>query len=255
MILETKKLSYSIDGTSILKNITFGIERGSFTGIVGPNGSGKTTLIQCLSGVYIPTSGYALLDLMYIQKLVPKIVSQSIAVVPQEFSFSFPFTCLQIVLMGRHPHMGRFDLDNWEDISIAKKVMELTGCWEFRDRNIQTLSGGEKQKVLLARALAQRPKILLLDEPASHLDVSHQREIFNLLTRLNQEEGLTVLCVIHDLNLALSYCKRLVFLKDGQIVFDKKKEEVNESLLESVFSLPFDRLSCEGHNYFIPSLG
>lgn len=253
-MIETKNLSYSINGKKILDNVSFQIDRGDFVALLGPNGSGKTTLIKILSGVYRDYSGAANLNLMRIRQMRPRGIAQFVAVVPQEAHFAFPFTALEVVLMGRHPFQKNFSFDSAEDLQIAQRAMERTDCRQFADRKVSTLSGGEKQRVLLARALAQKPCFLLLDEPASHLDLKHQGDLFGLLVDLNRSDGIAVLCVVHDLNFASLYSKRLLCLKEGGLVVEGETREVmTEENMRQTFGVPCRKLtSPDGNSYFFP---
>jgi len=253
-MLEIKNLSYQINGNKILNDVSFKVEKGEFVGLLGPNGSGKTTLLRILSGVYRDYQGKANLNLIPVNKLSLQGLAKFIAVVPQDAHIPFSFSSLEIVLMGRTPYKKHFAFDSDVDLQIARVSMERTDCWQFANRDINTLSGGEKQRVLMARALAQKPRILLLDEPASHLDLKHQTDLYNLLVDLNQNDGLTVLCVVHDLNVASHYFQSLLFLKEGDLKLKGKTSEImTEANLESIFDVPCSKLtSPSGDSYFFP---
>jgi len=253
-MLEIKKLSYAISGKQILKDVSFKIDRGEFVGLLGPNGAGKTTLLKILSGIYRDYTGAANLHLMPVKNLSPRGLAQTIAMVPQESHFAFSFSALEVVLMGRTPYKTRFSFDSEEDLQIARVAMDRTDCLQFANQDINTLSGGEKQRVLLARALAQKPQILLLDEPASHLDLKHQMELYHLLRDLNQQDGITIVCVVHDLNMASQYFSNLLFLKDGVLLLQgPARVLMTEKNLEQVFDVSCTQLkSSDGHSYFFP---
>jgi iron complex transport system ATP-binding protein len=161
-----------------------------------------------------------------IEKWTPRRMAKHVAVVPQVTHVAFPFRALEVVLMGRAPHLSGLALEGSEDIKIARSAMELTGTWELRNRSMQEVSGGEAQRIIVARALAQRPRILLLDEPTVHLDIKHQIAVMELLGRLNRDEGLTVLIVSHDLNMIARYARRVVLLKNGAVHADGSPGEV-----------------------------
>jgi iron complex transport system ATP-binding protein len=201
----------------ILSDITIEVKPGCFLGIIGPNGSGKTTLLKSISRVLKPHGGSVLIDKEDIYKLNPKMVAQKMAVVPQFSNVGFDFSVMDVVLMGRNPHMGDFQMETAKDVEIARKAMELTNTWKFANRPINQLSGGEAQRVIIARAIAQEPKILLLDEPMSHLDIINQIELMDLVKGLCVKNGLAVLAVIHDLNMASRYCDMILMLKEGKI--------------------------------------
>ncbi|MCS4540874.1 MAG: ABC transporter ATP-binding protein [Euryarchaeota archaeon] len=202
----------------VLENIKFSIKSGDFLGVLGPNGSGKTTLLRSISRTLKPRVGTILLNEKDVYTLKSIEVAKSLAVVPQETAVAFAFTALDIVLMGRNPHLNRFEMENHKDLAIAKEAMELTNTWNLADKLITELSSGERQRVVIARALAQEPKVLLLDEPTSHLDISHQIEILDLIEKLNKEKGLVIIAVFHDLNLAARYCNLVLLLKKGKII-------------------------------------
>ncbi len=205
---------FSYEEASVFEGLSIEIEKGEFLGVVGPNGSGKSTLLKLVSGSLKPQRGSVLLEGHEVSFLSRKEVAQRIAVVPQEYHLEFDFTVEEVVEMGRYVRGGK-----------GEHILEELNLMPLARRSFLTLSGGEKQRVVLAQALAQEPSILLLDEPASHLDISYQLELFDLLSRLNRD-GLTLICVLHDLNLALSYCKRLILLSEGSIFAAGRAEEV-----------------------------
>ena len=218
MPLEIKDVDAHYGSTKILDSINFSASHGELMGIIGPNGSGKTTLLRTISRILKPKVGAILLEGRDVQGMKDREFSRNFAAVPQDTTINFDFSALDIVIMGRSPHLGRLELETEKDIEIARRSMELTNCWRLAERPITELSGGERQLVIIARALTQEPKVLLLDEPTSHLDIKYQIEIMGLLKRLTSEEKLIVIAVIHDLNLAARYCDRLVLLHKGKIV-------------------------------------
>jgi iron complex transport system ATP-binding protein len=201
----------------VLEDVSLSVKEGNFVGILGPNGSGKTTLLKSISRILKPNRGTILLNEADIYSLESIEVAKQMGVVPQDSNIGFNFAALDVVLMGRNPHMKRFQMESGKDMAIARKVMKLTNTWEFAERPINELSGGERQRVIIARALAQEPRILLLDEPLTHLDIVNQLEIMDLVKELCVKEGLIVLAVFHDLNLAARYCNVAVMLKNGKI--------------------------------------
>ncbi|MDD4238415.1 MAG: heme ABC transporter ATP-binding protein [Desulfotomaculaceae bacterium] len=224
--LKILDLACSYGTAKVLDGLTFSFEKGSFTGIIGPNGSGKSTLLRCISRVLKPTGGAVLLDDRDLYELNPREVAQKMAVVPQETAVNFSFTVEEIIMMGRSPHLGRFQTESEKDFALVNRVMELTNTRHLACRPITAISGGERQRVIVAKALAQEPEIILLDEPTSHLDINHQVEILNLLRRLNREENATVVVVFHDLNLAAQYCDSLLLMQKGRIYILGKPEKV-----------------------------
>lgn len=224
--IKIEDLRFSYNGLEVIKGLDLEAGRGAFVGFLGPNGSGKTTLVKLLSKVLEADSGTIELMGEPIRKWNPRRLAQQVAVVPQSTHVAFPFSALEVVLMGRAPHLGGLAFESDDDMEIAAKAMKQTDTWELRHRSMQQLSGGEAQRVIVARALAQKPQILLLDEPTLHLDIKHQIALMDLLLRLNREEGLTVLTVSHDLNLIARYADRMVLLKNGSIYADGTPGEV-----------------------------
>jgi iron complex transport system ATP-binding protein len=224
--IETQELHCRYGDVEALRGVSLGIAAGEFVGVLGPNGSGKSTLVKALSRVLRPASGQVRLDGTDLWRMGAREVARRVAVVPQDAPAPFDFTALEVVLMGRSPHLSRLAAEGREDLRIAREAMERTDCWRFARRPITQLSGGERQRVTLARALAQEPRLLLLDEPTSHLDLGYQMETLERLAALNAQSGTTLLAVLHDLNLAAAFCPRLVLLAQGQIVADGAPEEV-----------------------------
>lgn len=214
------------DSVKVLDNVHFSVKTGTFLGILGPNGSGKTTLLKSISRVLKPHKGSILIDETNIYKMKNIDIAKKMAVVPQDSSIAFSFTALDIVLMGRTPHLTRLQREGPKDLAIARQAMEYTGTWHLSNRLITELSGGERQRVIIARALTQQPKILLLDEPTSHLDISNQLEIMDILKQLCIEKNLLIIGVFHDFNLAARYCDSIIMLKDGKIVAAGKSADI-----------------------------
>ncbi len=222
----------------ILEDVSLSVREGDFLGILGPNGSGKTTLLKSISRILKPHKGTIMLNASDIYTLKSSEVAKQLAVVPQDTSFGFSFAALDVVLMGRNPHMKRFQMESGTDMAIAKKVMTLTNTWHLAERPINELSGGEKQRVIIARALAQEPKVLLLDEPLTHLDIINQLEIMDIVKDLCVKENLLVLAVFHDFNLAARYCNKAVLIKKGKIFSAGTLTEVLTSEnIKSVFNV------------------
>ena len=238
-------VTLSIDGVDcsygsidVVKDVSFNVKKGEFLGILGPNGSGKTTLLKSISRVLRPKKGMILISDKDIYQMKSLDVAKQLAVVPQETPVSFDFSALEVVLMGRNPHMPRFKMESKEDFEIAKASMELTRTWEFADRPVTELSGGERQRVIIARALTQEPQILLLDEPTTHLDISNQLEIMDLIKCLCVTRKLLIVAVFHDFNLAARYCDSIILLKDGKIVAVGNAEEtLTSENVKKVFSV------------------
>jgi len=235
-IIEVHNLSYKYIDKWVLNNTNFDVMQGETLGIVGPNGSGKSTMLKLLSGVLKPVEGEILLLGRALTQLKHRAIANIIAVVPQNTVIGFPFTAQEIVLMGRAPHLGMFQMESQRDFKIVEQAMRYTNSLDFADRKINELSGGERQRVIIARALAQEPKIMLLDEPTAYLDLKYQVEIFDLVRQLNQENQMTVVVVSHDLNLAGEYCDRLILLKDGGIYeIGAPKKILTEENIKAVY--------------------
>jgi iron complex transport system ATP-binding protein len=228
----------SYGSVDVLKDVNFSVESGQFLGILGPNGSGKTTLLKSISRVLKPKKGSILVGDKDIYEMKSMDVAKQLAVVPQETPVTFDFTALEVVLMGRNPHMTRFKMESKKDLEIAKHSMKVTRTWEFADRSVTELSGGERQRVIIARALTQEPQILLLDEPTTHLDISNQLEIMDLIKHLCDTRKLLIVAVFHDFNLAARYCDSIILLKDGKIVaLGKADDTLTSENVKKVFSV------------------
>jgi len=216
MLLEVKKISFSYECIKALENVSFKAKAGRVLGIIGPNASGKTTLLRCINRVLKPKVGTVLIDGKEISKWDRREIARKIGVVPQR-SGTFPFNAFDIVLMGRFPHLRTLDKEGPGDLKVVRRAMELTNTLHLAERPIDELSGGEIQRVIIARALAQEPQVLLLDEPTLHLDICHQLEILDLIRRITSERELVTILVSHDLNLASRYCDSLILLNSGKI--------------------------------------
>lgn len=208
-----------------IHGLSLEIQPGTLVGLLGPNGSGKSTLLKCLLGLLVPQQGQILLDDVSINRYSPRRLSRIIGYVPQETQPAFDFTVRQVVLMGRSPHMGRFGFESRQDYTLADECLAQTDATHLADRLFDELSSGERQRVVIARALAQQPRILLLDEPTSFLDLAHQLQIYRVLRRL-VGQGLTVVCISHDLNMAAQFDDDLVLLQCGRIAARGTPEQV-----------------------------
>ncbi|MHC1598351.1 MAG: ABC transporter ATP-binding protein [Candidatus Methanofastidiosia archaeon] len=215
MELCISSLDFSYNSKKVLKNVSFGARSGEVLGVIGPNGSGKTTLLKCMRMAVRPQKGKILLDLEDVSKWRRQKIAQYFGVVPQSSSITFPFNVLDVVMMGRMPHLSRFQREKKSDVDVVHEAMHLTSIEHLYDRPISKLSGGEFQRVIIARALAQQPKILLLDEPTSQLDINHQFEIMKLIRELARKKDMMVIIISHNLNHSLRYCDSLLLLNDG----------------------------------------
>jgi iron complex transport system ATP-binding protein len=242
-------------GVAVLDAISLSIEPGALVGILGPNGSGKTTLLRLLSGTRRAASGRVLVDGQPIDALTRRQVAQRIAVVPQETLLTFEYTVLEMVLMGRHPHLGLFELEGPRDLAIAREMLRATGTDHLEARRFGTLSGGERQRVVIAAALAQTAGVLLLDEPTASLDLAYQLEIAALLSSLNRERRITIAVSTHDLNLAASVCRELVLLKNGRVLAQGPTERVlTAGNVRALYDVEADirRHDASGHLVVVP---
>jgi iron complex transport system ATP-binding protein len=210
----------------VVEDLSFQVGKGEFIGVIGPNGSGKTTLLKILCRLLSPQKGEMFFGGIPFKKMSRADMAKRIAVVPQESYLLFPFSVVEIVLMGRSPHLGRLMFERGEDLEVAKQAMEWTEILSLSQRPIDELSGGERKRVFIARALAQEPEVILLDEPTANLDIHHQIEFLNLIFSLNQQKGLTIVMASHDLNIASEYCDRLILLQGGKICETGPPEKV-----------------------------
>jgi iron complex transport system ATP-binding protein len=216
-MLEAEEVTVRYGAIVALEQASLAVAHREMLAIVGPNGSGKSTLLRVLSGVRAAAAGRVRLAGRDLDAIPRRDVARVVAVVPQETAMHFPFSVIEVVLMGRAPHLGRFGFPGRRDLAVAREAMERTGVAALATRSLAELSGGERQRVVLARALAQEAEILLLDEPTSHLDIRHQVEIYDLMALLNEEQGLTIISVLHDLNLAALYFPRVAVLSAGRV--------------------------------------
>jgi iron complex transport system ATP-binding protein len=217
-LIRLEDVGFSYRDRRVLDGVSLDIAAGERFGLLGPTGSGKSTLIRLLSAIVRPSSGQISFAGRPLRSYSPRELARRIAVVPQETALDFPFSVLEVVLMGRTPHLGGFGFEGDRDLEAAERAMTRAGVAYLADRFFHELSGGEKQRVVIARALAQEPEVLLLDEPTTFLDIRHVVDIFELLSTLSSEQGLTLFVVLHDLNLAALYLTRLAFLKAGRVV-------------------------------------
>ena len=222
----TRNISYSYGNVPVLKDLSFTIQKGDFFVIIGPNGSGKTTLMKIISGVIKCQVGQLEILCRPVSSYKKKELARSIAMVPQMMSMDFPFTVTELVLMGRSPHLGMLGLEEKKDLEIARQAMAFTEVEHLASRKMDQLSGGERQRVFISKAICQEPQIILLDEPTASLDLAHQIRVMDLMERLKEEKGITVVMVSHDVNLAAMYGNCLLLLKEGRIVSIGLPEEV-----------------------------
>ena len=220
----------------VIEDVSFNICEGDFFGIIGPNGSGKSSLLKLISNIHTPQSGRIYLRETDIKMVGRAELSKTVSYIPQESSFLFPYTVAEIVSMGRYPHLkGKFFEDSY-DKKVVTDAMTWVGIDALRDRAITDISGGEKQRAIIARGLAQEPEILIMDEPTTSLDIGHQMEIFNLLSRLNVERKMTIITSLHDLNLGSQYCDKIMLINRGKITaIGTPHEVITEDNIRNVY--------------------
>ncbi|MFP3917564.1 adenosylcobinamide amidohydrolase [Lysinibacillus telephonicus] len=245
-MLKANNISGGYDTTPILKNISFSVSKGKFLGILGPNGCGKSTLLKIISGLLKPTSGNVLIDEVDINKYTSRQLAQKMTVLPQLHTAAFSSTVRETVSIGRYPHQSGF-FSSWsnEDEHSVMKAMEQTAVKKFEHTFIEYLSGGEKQRVFIAQALAQSSDLLLLDEPTNHLDIAHQKQILDMIRKEVTDNGLTVVSVFHDINLASLYCDELLLMEKGTVrAFGEPHEVLIEHQIKDVYEA---RISLQAH--------
>lgn len=251
-ILKTQEISFSYDQETVLRSISINIQSEEFIGIIGPNGSGKSTLLKLLGSVLKPDSGQIYFKGKNYIDYQRKQLAQSITWVPQEHPMVFSFKVSEIVLMGRHPYLSAFTFEGEDDIEIARSAMKQTQTLQFAERGFNEISGGEKQRVVIAGAIAQEPELMILDEPTSALDIKYQIQILNILKTLNENKKTTVVLAMHDLHLASKYCTRLILLEEGKIFKDGKTEEVlQKEHIEKVYGLKVHLIHDQNGNVMI----
>jgi iron complex transport system ATP-binding protein len=235
-ILNIKDISLDFRDKSILLDLSFSVSGGEFFVIIGPNGAGKTSLLKVLAGLQKPDQGSVIVKGKNISQYRRRNLSQIMAIVPQQIEVGFPFTVADTVVMGRSPHLGILGMEGENDFYIAGEAMKFTEVAHLADRKLYQLSGGELQRVIIARAICQQPEIILLDEPTTALDPAHQLKIMDLMEKFRREQGTTVIMVSHDLNLASMYGDRLLLLKEGRVIKTGEPAEVlDKELLEQSY--------------------
>jgi iron complex transport system ATP-binding protein len=254
--LQADNLTFAYPGgPAVLDGATVRLPAGSLTGIIGPNGSGKTTLLRAMAGLLEPQAGSVSLGGQPLRSLPRAIVARRMALVPQETQLAFEYTVLEMATMGRYPHLGRFEIEGPGDLAIARDALRATGTLHLEERYFNTLSGGEKQRVVIAGALAQAPDILLLDEPTASLDLAYQLEIRTLLRKLHDERGLTIVISTHDLNMAAALCRDLVLLDRGRILASGPTHDIlSTSLIRALYGVDVEiaHNASAGHLTVVP---
>jgi len=233
-----ERVSFSYGRAEVLRKIDLVVPEGQIAAVLGPNGAGKTTLVRLAAGSVTPDTGTVRIFGRELRALAPKERAREVAVVPQESRLLYEFSVREVVLMGRSPHLGLLGLDGPQDRAVADEAMVRTGVNDLAERTFRTLSGGEKQRAVVARALAQESRLLLLDEPTTFLDLRHQLDLYELLVSLARERGRTLVIASHDLNLAARYCDRMILLRAGAVVADGPPERVLEpAILRAVYDV------------------
>ena len=254
-ILECRNLVKSYGNKLALEGIDLSMKRGRIVGLLGPNGSGKSTLLSLLCALNKSKTGHVYLGDINMKNLKYKDIAKILATVHQQNSVPKDIKVEELVAYGRYPHKGYFKSNNKEDKNIIKWALECTGLDDLKHKGVMNLSGGERQRAFISMALAQKPKILFVDEPTTYLDIFHQIEILEIVKKLNKYNGLTVVMVLHDINQAIKYSHNIVVMKDGKIVKEGKSENViDENLLKEVYKVNGVINKCKetGETYFIP---
>jgi len=235
-MLSINKICAGYGDKVVLSDVNMDVEAGDFVGLIGPNGSGKTTLLRVISKVLKPFKGHVLLNDEDIVTVSRNVLARSMAFLTQEISLNLPFTVRQMTLMGRFPYLSQYGKESDEDIAIAENAMKLADVLHLADRFITEVSGGERQRALIAMCLAQQPDILLLDEPTNHLDIGHQLAVLDLIRKLNRQTNMTVVAVFHDLNIASEYCDKIMVLDKGQVAeFGTPTEVLTSEMILKVY--------------------
>lgn len=238
--IEIVNLSLKINSKSILNSVSLQIFQGDYLSIIGPNGAGKTSLLKCLMRIYSSYEGQIRFQGKSLEKISQKKLAKQISYVPQANGRVFPFTVAEFVMMGRYPHLNPFTSFNVEDRKTVQDALGITGMKPFADRLMNTLSGGERQIVFIAAALAQGAKIMLLDEPTTFLDPKHEAEIYAILRRLNRELGMTIVSVTHNINSAVLQSNKIVILKQGKVIYSGKAQNImQDEILEQAYDKSF----------------
>jgi ABC-type cobalamin/Fe3+-siderophores transport system ATPase subunit len=237
-MIATKDLTFAYAEEPVLNDISLNFRAGEFTGVIGPNGSGKSTLLKLIGGILPSPSETVFFKNRELSHYKKKELAVSIAWIPQEKQMAFSFKVIDIVMMGRHPYLSPLSFEGENDYQIAEEAMKQTQVLEFANRSFNEISGGEKQRVMIASAISQKPEVMLLDEPTSALDIKYQIEILNILKQLNDEENKSLILAMHDLHLASKFCKRLILLKKGRVFCEGPPAEVlQKEILEEVYEV------------------
>lgn len=247
-MIKVENVHHNYGDKKVLNDVSISVKKKKFVGIVGPNGSGKSTLLKCIYRVLKPNSGVIKLEDVDIEKMKINESAKKMSVVAQHNHHSFDFIVEDMVLMGRSPYKKTLERNNKEDYEIVNHSLETVDMISYRKREFASLSGGEQQRVVLARALAQRPECLILDEPTNHLDIKHQLNLLNIIKKLD----ISVVAAIHDLNIAMTYCDEIYVLKDGEVItYGETSKVLNEQIIRNVFEVDAKICEFDGRNHII----
>lgn len=255
MMIVGKNIEFSYDGNKeFIKDLNVNIQKGNVTTILGPNGSGKSTLLSLLCGISKVKSGEILIDDLNISNMKYKDIAKKVATVHQQNSVPNDISVENLISYGRLPHKGFFEKETKSDAEVIDWAIKCTGLEEYRDKQVMSLSGGERQRVFISMALAQKPEVLFLDEPTTYLDIYHQIEILELVKKLNEEYGITIVMVLHDINQAIKYSHNIIIMKNGRIIKNgSAKNIINRELLKDVYKVDGVVSTLDKDTYFIPT--
>lgn len=255
-ILQIDGIAFSYSGNQeVLRGVSLTASKGQLTCLLGPNGSGKTTLLRCLLGLLSPQRGQILLDGRLVSEYSTRKLAQKVAYVPQFPQSAFAFTARELVLMGRYSHTGLLGIAGKKDLDIVREAMKMTDTDTYAQRTLSELSGGEAQRVMIARALAQQPQVMLLDEPTSHLDIRNQLMIYRMMRRLAHDWGMTVICVSHEVNMAARFADQLVLMRKGEILaHGSSREVINEAILREVYEVDIELIAANNRDPDTPPI-
>jgi iron complex transport system ATP-binding protein len=247
-LMQLENISFAYETSPVIKDLSISVREQDVIGLIGPNGSGKSTLLKIMAGMLKPNSGSILFKNLWLSNINKKEFAQSVSWIPQEHPMVFPFKVSDVVLMGRHPYLSPLSFESKNDFEIAHHAMESTMTSQFADRYFNEISGGEKQRVMIASALAQNPEIMLLDEPTAALDLKYQIQILTILKKLNVDKKMTLVMAMHDLNLASKFCNRLLLLNEGLVVCEgTPKQVLKKDILEQVYNIEVDLSFIDGN--------
>ena len=249
MKIDVEKLRVQFGDTEILKGVDLEVKDQEFVGVIGPNGSGKSTLLKCIYRVLEPNAGLVVLDGKKLKDYPVKELAKKVAVVAQHNYYNFEFSVQEVVMMGRAPHKRTLERDNAKDFQLVHEALKKVNMEEFEERTFSTLSGGEQQRIILARALTQQTPCLILDEPTNHLDIKYQLQLMDIVKGL----GLTVISAIHDLNIAAMYCDKLFVMKDGKIVgYGTPEEMLTKERIREIYEVDAEVMKdSQGHLHIL----